>query len=149
MGVSKAFGLIKRAIGGGVGAKEVFEQVTKGADSLNFSNQERSVMNMQAADAMSEFVKATLSENTARSLTRRYIAILFMCFFTVWVTIVLITTMFNVDLALKMVSVLERLKTPQAFITIIAFFFGSYLLRKVIPQKEKKNRNETRKESKA
>ena len=88
-----------------------------------------------------EFVRETLEENTERSKTRRSIAkmIIYNYFVVFW--IVIITFFLNafkiIEVNLNaLIDIVVKLQIPFAFITVIAFFFGGYYLRKY--KKDKK-----------
>lgn len=53
---------------------ELLKMGAKGLDNWNFSEEEKAEFNMAYAKMHMEFVKNSLTENSARSLTRRYMA---------------------------------------------------------------------------
>ena len=103
-------------------------------DDKQFTSEERSRYYMGLADATSEYAKATMSENTERSRTRRSIAEVSVYFFY-FLTLLLIglwrfdSAWFDATKAL-----LIEFKYPTIIIMIMAFFFGGYYLNKFVPE---------------
>ena len=56
-------------------ADQLVDGAIKGIDALFFTKEEKAQQSIKVADAQVEYLKTTLNENTARSLTRRYLAI--------------------------------------------------------------------------
>lgn len=110
-------------------ADGLIDKLNDRADKINFSNQERSEFNLKIADAWAGFAKDTLSENTERSKARRSMAqaIVYSYLFTFFALILLYW--FNPDLAKFVQQLAIDWKLTFAFVTVICFFFGSYLLK--------------------
>lgn len=100
-----------------------FNTVAKGIDNLAFTDQER-------VDKLSEFVKDTLSENTERSKSRRFIAkfIIINVFAVFWLCVLLIFK--GIDIS-KILELSGEFMLPTAFLMVLAFFFGSHIMRDV------------------
>jgi len=108
----------------------------KGIDKLIFTNEEKAEFNKAMADSVVEFTKSTLGENTARSLTRRYVTYAFVGTFLVLVlgsgAVYLIDkdySMFLFDLSKSIFSIVMM---------IAAFFYGGYYAGKFIGSEKKK-----------
>lgn len=125
---------------GKLDANKVFDTVSKGIDKLSFSDQERATMNLGIADKIAEFAGNTLSENTERSKARRVIAYIIIgnVVLLLWAVIILSFLGYN-DAA----SFIQKLATDwqmhTAFIMVLAFFFGGYMMRN-IPLKSKQKK---------
>lgn len=113
-------------------SEKVFDTVAKGIDKINFSNQERAQMNISIADKISEFVGSTLSENTERSKARRMISYMIIGYILflgiIEVVLILLNKIKEAEFILKLV---QEWQIDTAFISVIAFFFGSYLFRTI------------------
>jgi hypothetical protein len=117
--------LFKKAID----VDNLINKVASGADKLHFSNQERSEFNLKVADGLAEHAKDTLGESTERSRARRVISyVVIVNFFALfWLVVWLYFT--NPELANKIKEFGEAWGLPTAFLIVLGFFFGSYLLR--------------------
>jgi len=107
--------------------KDVFDKVTSGVDKMFFTNEERADFNKNMADSQLEFVKQTVSENSTRSITRRYIAVsivfvyLFLMLFAVGVYY------FDKEYA-EFVFNTANVGLGTLVIMVAAFYFGGYYL---------------------
>lgn len=117
---------------GGFDPNKAVDLVKETGDKLVFSQEERAEVNMKATEGLSNFILATMDENTARSITRRYIAILIITIYLFISLIIIGIGCFNYALAEKLVELTIKLSLGTAFITVIGFFFGSYLLKKYV-----------------
>ena len=114
-------------IKGAVDAGKAFDTISKGIDNLAFTEQERANLNEKLADKVASFAEKTLSENTIRSKTRRYMAILLTTNIVLIVWLCIILTLFDKDIS-RIIELSEEFKLGIAFITVIGFHFGSYML---------------------
>jgi len=117
---------------------KIIDNVLSKIDDSSLTPQEK-------ADSTKEFVKETLSENSARSIARRFVAkmVIYNYFALLWV--VVITFFYNsliadalsyIDIE-QLVSIIVKFQVPFAFIAVITFFFGGYYLTKNKKNKEK------------
>lgn len=123
---------ISKIFTSGVDVNKAVDIVASAGDKLVFTQEERAETNMKATEGLSNFIIATADENTARSITRRYIAILIITVYLFISLVILAVAIFNFDLALGLVDLTNKLSLGTAFITVIGFFFGSYLLKKYV-----------------
>ncbi len=114
---------------GKIGLEKVFDTVSSGVDKLAFTNEERADFNVKVADKVAEFVGSSLSENTERSKARRNIAYIVVANFVALLWVVIILYFFNQDAASFVTNLSVEWQVPTAFIMVLAFFFGAYLLR--------------------
>ncbi|WP_054715347.1 hypothetical protein [Marinifilum fragile] len=56
-------------------SEKIIDGAIKGIDALFFTKEEKAQQSLKVADAQMQFLKTTLSENSARSLTRRFLAL--------------------------------------------------------------------------
>lgn len=118
--------------------------IGKFIDEQRFTTEEAAIFNKGTAEASAQFVKDTLSENTARSKTRRSIAVdyvRFFCIMVVCIIIIKITEQYVPGLtgaAEYAKGVIVDFNLHYAFLTIIAFFFGGHYLRQYQGQAKKK-----------
>ena len=120
---------------GGVSIDKVFTTVASGIDELHLSEEEK-------AAGVRDFVKDTLSENTARSKARRFIAkvLISNSVLLVWFTI--ICYFVNPESVQVVLEIVKAYKLDVAFLAIIGFFFGGYYLSK-LRGKKKDDKNTT------
>ena len=111
-------------------------------DDSKFTNQEKSRFELSLADSVVDFAKATLSENTDRSKTRRQIAIVSVYFFYFLIIALLILWKLDPLWYKAAKELIIEFKLPTAFIMIMAFFFGGYYVNKFLggktPKEDKK-----------
>ncbi len=109
---------------GRLDAGKTFDTIASGIDKLAFTNQERAEFNVKMADSMAEFAKLSISENTIRSRTRRFIAIFLILniMLIFWLCVALVLLKHDISVILELVGIF---KLGIAFLTIIGFFFGS------------------------
>lgn len=119
------------------GAVDLVSNVRSMIDDSKFTTEEAMRANIEIADKMAEFVGDTLNENTERSKTRRFIAVMFMGFFLFLVLVLIVVWKFDKEWAEFIYKVLIDLQLSIAFITVIGFFFGSYMFRQYIGQSKK------------
>ena len=107
--------------------KDVFDKAASAIGASVFTNQERAEFNKSMADSQLEFVKQTVSENSARSITRRYIAVsivgvyLFLMLFAVGVYY------FDKEYS-EFVFKTANTGLGTLVIMVAAFYFGGYYL---------------------
>lgn len=116
----------------------IVDGAIKGIDKLVFTNEEKAEFNKSMADAVVEFTKSTLGENTARSITRRYVA-----YSIVFVFLLLIIASGSVYLVDKDYSIFLFDLAKSIFtmvMMILAFYFGGYYASKFIGSKREKKK---------
>ena len=133
---------ISKIFTGGVDINKALDIVSKGADKLVFTQEERADLNKETTDGLSQFIKDTASENTARSITRRYVAILVIVVYLLISLVIIGIGVFNTEIALELVKLTNELDLGTAFIAVIAFFFSSYMLKKFVPESRPKKGNQ-------
>ena len=101
-------------------------------DDKNFTDEERARFNIQIADSVAEFAKATLGENTERSKARRSISKVSVYFFYSLIVALLAMWKFDPLWYDASIELIIAFKLPTAFIMIMAFFFGGYYVNKFI-----------------
>jgi hypothetical protein len=124
-------------IKGKVEAADIFKGFRDGVDAMAFTKEEIAGLNVKLADKLADYAKDTLSENTERSKTRRFLAkfITFNFFGAFWLLVVLLLLGKNIDLILKLIGAFNL---GTLMLMVGAFFFGGYYLKQY--QKEKKNK---------
>jgi len=124
-------GLIgKSTVGKAVdGALDTVGKVTDMIDKRKYTAQEQAEFNLKTAEGAAEFVKSTYSESTIRSRTRRSIAVFYIIFFCAFFVGVVILYKFDEKWANFALGMAQTFQMEWAFITIIIFFFGGYVLR--------------------
>ena len=113
----------------------VFDKVSNGIDKLAFTAQEKATYNKEAADALAQFTKDTLSESTDRSKTRRQIALIITAIYMLMAISCMVLAFINKDNAKLLLDVSSALQLDTAFIMVLAFFFGGYYLKQMTVKK--------------
>jgi hypothetical protein len=133
---------ISKIFTGGVDINKALDIVSKGADKLVFTQEERADLNKETTEGLSQFIKDTASENTARSITRRYVAILVIVVYLLISLVIIAIGIWSTQKALELVKLTNELDLGTAFIAVIAFFFSSYMLKKFVPESRPKKGNQ-------
>ena len=133
---------ISKIFTGGVDINKALDIVSKGSDKLVFTQEERADLNKETTEGLSQFIKDTASENTARSITRRYVAILVIVVYLLISLVIIGIGVFNTEIALELVKLTNELDLGTAFIAVISFFFSSYMLKKFVPESRPKKGNQ-------
>jgi len=106
----------------GINPQKAFDTIASGVDKLAFTKQERADLNLKLADKVADFAEKTMSESTVRSKARRMITyVIVFCYIGL-----VIASLFSKDVYLH--SLVKDSAIQMAFIMVMAFFFGSYLL---------------------
>jgi hypothetical protein len=118
-------------------ASKVFDTVANGLDKLAFTTEERSEFNMLLADKVAQYAHDTLNENTARSRTRRFIAIFIVInvLAAFWLCVVLALLKIDITIILQLISAFSL---STALIMVLAFFFGGYYVNKITDKNKTK-----------
>jgi hypothetical protein len=127
----KWFSWIKR-----INPQTVINNVSSGLDKLILTDEERLDFNKKLIDANIDFVRLTQNENTIRSITRRYIAILII---VVYLLLILSSVIFytcgQVAIATFIIGILQDI-LGTSFISVIIFFFGSHIVNNVMDKRK-------------
>jgi len=107
--------------------KDVFEKAASAIGASVFTNQERAEFNKSLADSQLEFVKQTVSENSARSITRRYIAVSIIGVYLMLVIASGASYLFHEEYS-KHIFELANESLGTLVIMVCAFYFGGYYL---------------------
>ena len=105
--------------------------------NMNFTDEERAKMNKTMADGTAKFVVDTLSENTVRSKARRDIAVLWIKFELLLIFMIAIIAPFNMEVAKFWLSLAFGELMFWGTMSVLAFFFGPYMLNKHMGIKRK------------
>lgn len=116
---------LKGLFKGRLDINKTFDTVATGVGKLVFTKQEKAEFNAKMADSMAEYAKATMSESTTRSRTRRFIAIFLIINIMIIFWLCLILSLLGIDITI-ILELSNNLNLGIVFITIIAFFFGGY-----------------------
>lgn len=107
-------------------ADQLVDGTIKGIDALFFTKEEKAQQSIKVADAQVEYLKTTLSENTARSLTRRYLALAIIGVFLLLLISAGVAYPFNQDYAHFLFELVGSLNT--LVMMVAGFFFGAYMI---------------------
>ena len=98
-------------------------------DRLQYTAQESASDNKDLIAAGTEFVKATLDENTTRSKTRRMIAVEWVRVQLAMILITMVVAPFDLELAEFYSSITFGWLMAGGTLSVIGFFFGTHMLR--------------------
>ena len=138
--LGKALKIGTRLIGGSkLDINETAKKITNMVDESKLTKEEQIKYNIQIADKTAEFYASTLQENTLRSKTRRFMAYSIVIFFmSLVITAIIFKAQYKTDIADYIFKQRNELKIDTAFITVVFFFFGSYLAGSIIDKTKKK-----------
>ena len=139
-------------LNGGLGRKNVTKLVdgaVSGVDKLFFTREERADYLQKVAQNQLEFLKTTINESSARSLTRRYIAVMIMGVFLLLLLFGAVT--FKFDQAWADYILAEAKSLATLALMVAGFYFGSYAigqyvinpLRKINKRQNNEQKTET------
>lgn len=114
---------------------KIIDDATSAVDKLFFTNEERADYLQKAAQVQLDFQKATASESTVRSVTRRVLAIMMYAVFLGLVIATAVTGFFDVEKAKFLFSLVGQLFSLAMAVTV--FYFGGYYLPGMFRKKEK------------
>ena len=117
------------------------DTVTSAVDKLFFTDEEKADQFMKIADKTVDFYAKTLEENTIRSRTRRFIAILIIAFSIITMLFWFVMGYLGRDTS-YITEAIQAFNMPMVFITVVAFFFGGYYMKNI---KLRSDRNEEKK----
>ena len=108
---------------------KVINGAIDGADKLFFTKEEKAEYLKQIGSSALDFVKATANENTARSITRRIIAVVFVSLFAL--LLISAAIVYKIDLEYSK-FLLDLAKEQNTIVmTIVIFYFGYYAVGSV------------------
>jgi len=105
---------------------QLMDGAINGIDALFFTKEEKAQQSIKVADAQMEYLKTTMSENSARSLTRRYLAMAIMGVFLVLILASAAVYPLNEDYAHFLFELVGSLNT--LVLMVAGFFFGAYMI---------------------
>ena len=115
--------------------QEAFDTVASGIDKVFYTNEEKAEAAAKAFDQYMEWFKLASDENSARSITRRYLAVMFAGVFLFLLLASGAVWLFNADYASFLA---ELAKTIAPYVGgIMAFYFGYYAISNVIESTKK------------
>lgn len=100
-------------------------------DGLSYTDQEKAVHIGKAVDAHLELIKATATENSTRSITRRCLAWGIALFTVFWASIGMVFAMLGkTEIVKDMLLIANAYHLGISFLAVMGFYFGVQLLRK-------------------
>jgi hypothetical protein len=123
------FGWIKTIFSTGKGVEagiELAKDLSRGVDALFFTNEEKEKYRQEVAKLWLDAMEKTANENTARSITRRILAVLVLTQYNVFLYLMAVIYPFNADWAAFIYKLVEQ--SWIVVLTVIAFYFGPYFI---------------------
>lgn len=119
---------------------KVVDAAISGIDKLFFTKEEKMDYGRKVAELQLKHTEMTLGENTARSLTRRYLAVLIMSVFLLLILASGVAYCFDKDYAAYLFKLAESI-SPLSMM-VAAFFFGAYMVGSHMINKYKKDKKD-------
>ncbi|WP_321514919.1 hypothetical protein [Marinifilum fragile] len=107
-------------------SEKIIDGAIKGIDALFFTKEEKAQQSLKVADAQMQYLKTTLSENSARSLTRRYLALAIVGVFLLLILGAGLAYPMNQEYAKFLFKLVGALNT--LVMMVAGFFFGAYMI---------------------
>jgi hypothetical protein len=122
--------------GGSKAVETLADGLVKGADALILTEEERLNYNKQAGELWLEVQRVTANENTERSRSRRYLAIMIMGsgLLTFWA--VLIAGYWQQDFKEYALDIVDHFYIGEMMFGVSVFFFGNQLLGRFNERKQ-------------
>lgn len=119
---------------------KVINSAISGVDKLFFTKQEKSEFLNKVGETQIDFIKSTINESTARSLTRRYISILIISCFVLLIIFCAVIYGFDKDWASHILTQIKEFSTLA--LMVAGFYFGPYAISQYIinPLKNKQKK---------
>lgn len=118
---------------------KAFETVTGGVDKAIFTPEERADLNKGVAQAQVNYIKTTVSENSIRSVTRRYLSVGIVGVFLLLLIAAAVAFPFSADYAKFLLDLALTLNT--LVMMVAAFFFGGYYAKKFVDSRRNAKSN--------
>ena len=116
---------------------KVIDGAVSGIDKMFFTKEEKTQVTKEMADGLQDFVKQTLDENTARSRTRRVLAIMIMAVYLLLIIAAVVVFAFSKEYAEFVFKVVGEMSTYA--LMVAGFFFGAHLLGRDLVKSKQKN----------
>ncbi len=125
--------------GGKLDINETAKKITSMVDESKLTKEEMVKYNLQIADKTAEFYAATLQENTLKSKARRFAVYSIIIFFMgLVITGIVYKSQYNTDMADYIFKTIKELHIATAFISVVIYFFGSYMTTSIMDKAKKK-----------
>ena len=100
-------------------------------DGLSYTDQEKAVHIGKAVDAHLKLVEITATENSTRSITRRYLAWFITGFILFWASVSIgFAIAGRPEVVSLIIEIANAFYLGMSFLAVIGFYFGVQLLRK-------------------
>jgi len=100
-------------------------------DNMNYTEEEKAKDISRSIELNLKLIEMTATENSVRSITRRYMAWGIVSFMLFWSSVAMILAMLDKDsVVVKMLQVVEAFNMGIAFTAVIALYFGVQFIRK-------------------
>jgi len=113
-------------------AKSIIEGGISGIDKLFLTDEEKRDYAVKAQEMYLKHQELILNENTARSITRRYIAVMITVVSLLLTILTIGVASYDVELARMIISIVQAYSVDNAFLGVLFFYFGSYGLTGII-----------------
>lgn len=100
-------------------------------DEKKFTDEERSKANLMAATQYLDYVKSTMTENSVRGITRRWLAWAITAYVMFWASIAMVFAIAGKkETVTAMIDVTNAFQIGWAFAGVCALYFGVSFLRR-------------------
>ena len=112
-------------------ADKIAESAPAMVDNLFHTDQERAQANLQWFNKWADMMVQIKDENTARSITRRILAVFIISVWSVFCTVGLVCVFMMPDSLSGIIEVASAFYLAQVTLAVIAFYFGVNLLDRI------------------
>jgi hypothetical protein len=113
-------------------AKTIIDGFVSGADKLFLTDEEKRDYAVKAQGMYIKHQELVLNENTARSITRRYIAVMITVVSLALTIFTIGIAAYDIELAKTTMSIIQAFGVDNAFLAVLIFYFGSYGLTGIV-----------------
>lgn len=118
-------------------AEKIIDGVRNGIDKMTFTAEERAGANTKIADALAEYAKETLTENSIRSYTRRYLCVSVVAVYLLFLIASVALYRFDPDYSKYIYDVADECLSTLVLMTF-GFYVGAYMVKSYLTPKELK-----------
>jgi hypothetical protein len=115
-------------------ADKIVDGAIKGIDALFFTDEEKSRASLEAINLWIKTQEVIANENTARSITRRVLAIMIIAFNLLAMMFTIAIYPFNVAWATFTLSLLSQFGFATG--AVVVFYFGYYGFKQIVGEKK-------------
>lgn len=118
-------------------AEKIIEGVRNAIDKMTFAVEEQVAANIKIADALAEYAKETLTENSIRSYTRRYLCVSVVVVYLLFLIASVVLYKYDPAYSQHIYKVADECLSTLVLMTF-GFYVGAYMVKSYLSPKELK-----------